>query len=88
MKANVVKSSGDTVIVYRLIGSNPAFSMIDSLSGEIRTETVIDREQRSYYIYTVEAVANTSPSKTGYVTVSIAQGLRLRYNRGFRNLIH
>ena len=44
--------------------------MIDSTSGDIFTQTIIDREIESYFIYTVEAVDNRSPPKTGYVTVS------------------
>ena len=68
--ATVREESQGIVLVYRLIGSNPAFTMIDSTSGDIFTQTIIDREIESYFIYTVEAVDNRSPPKTGYVTVS------------------
>ena len=68
--ATVREENQGIVLVYRLIGSNPAFTMIDSTSGDIFTQTIIDREIESYFIYTVEAVDNRSPPKTGYVTVS------------------
>lgn len=76
--ATVEEQNQGTILVYRLIGSNPAFTMIDSASGDIFTQTIIDREMESYFIYTVEAVDNRSPPKTGYVTVSEAKTLSMR----------
>lgn len=56
-------------IKYRLIGSHPAFMMNESYTGDIYTRTVLDRETEEYFLYTVEAVDNQAPPRTGYVTV-------------------
>ncbi|XP_067937193.1 protocadherin Fat 4-like [Watersipora subatra] len=60
------------VILYKLIGSNPSFSIADSQTGDIYIEAVLDRELEAFFLYTVEAMDNASPPKTAYVTVMIS----------------
>lgn len=61
----------NSIITYRLIDDINGIFSIDDMSGEIVTNTKLDRETDDHYILTIEAIDQGYPSLTGSAMVHI-----------------